>query len=141
MENRKLSEILSQISNLNVQVKNIEATSTKANPAAEMLISFVPVLALVLGSVLFFFFLFWQYKLGKMLVQNQQYRPNWLKNIKIFSLLFGINGTLLGLPLCLILLIIEKRVSYSLLGGLVPFCLGMGMLVFYSFIRNKIETK
>ena len=131
----ELDKILNQVSNLNLRLENLQTIST--NPTTEMIIGIVSIGVLLLGFVLFFFFLSWQYKLKETLIKSKQYQSNSMNNASILSLLFGISGTLLGFPLCFIILIIEKKVNYSLLGGLIPFSLGMGMLIYYFFTRKK----
>ncbi len=138
----KLNQILSQVSNLNMQFENlstISATPANTSVGTQVLLSIIPLVALTLGAVLFFFFLLWQYKLRKILIDSKQYDPNSIKNIKILSLLLGINGVLLGMPLCLVLYFIDG-INYSLLGGLIPLFLGVGMLIFYFLIR-QFEAK
>lgn len=145
MREEKLDEILFQISNLNqslVSMQGIIDSSLSQSPkssGSEILLSILPLVAITLGGVLFFFFLLWQYKLQKGLINSGQYKPNSVKSIRILSLLFGINGVLLGVPLILILFTVDGM-GYSVLGGLIPLCLGLGMLIFYSVIRQYPQS-
>ena len=136
MEATKLDEILHQISSLNNQISQM-ATYSQKSTVAEVLLNLTPIVALSLGGILLFFFLLWQYKLRRALIQSGQYTAFIsLKKIRILSVLFGINGILLGSCLSLVFLLLNG-INYSLLGGLIPLSLGFGMIIFYCITRKQ----
>lgn len=107
-----------------------------ANPTAQVLLSLVPVLGVVFGTVLLFFFLLWQYKLKKELIRKGQYEPSFGKNLRKLSLLTGSLSIMTGIPLTILLTVLEG-ISYSLLGGLIPLAAGAGLLLF-AFLGDRM---
>ncbi|MCR9145266.1 MAG: hypothetical protein NXI24_23710 [bacterium] len=105
--------------------------------ASEILLSLVPLLGVVLGCVLLFFFFLWQYRIRRELIRTGQHQPMFVTNIRILSLLIGLLGIAVGLPMTLLFILIEG-VTYVLLGGLLPFFVGIGFLIFYALTRGHV---
>ncbi len=103
--------------------------------AAQVLVSLVPMLGVIFGSTLLFFFLLWQYRLRKELIRTNQYVPTFFPHIRSLSLLFGSLSVAAGLPLTLLLFMIDG-LTYGLLEGLIPLSVGGGLFLFYYLHRE-----
>lgn len=104
--------------------------------AAEILLSLVPMVGIIFGTTLMFFFLLWQYRLRREVIRSGKYEPAFFRNIRVLSLLFGSLSVATGIPLT-VLLVVMNGVSYSLLGGLIPLSTGLGLFLFYYLYREN----
>jgi hypothetical protein len=103
--------------------------------AAQVIISIIPIVGIVMGSVVIFFYLLWNYRQKSLLIKAGQYRkPEF--DLKSFSLLTGILLTCVGIALTVLLSILEGA-SYGLLGGIIPLSMGVGLLAFYVIKRGE----
>ena len=107
--------------------------------APEIILSLVPVMGIVFGCVLLFFFFLWQYKIRKELIRSGQHQPMFVTNIRMLSLLIGLLGVSSGLPMTFLFLLIEG-VTYALLGGLLPLFAGIGFIIFYGMTRTRTRS-
>lgn len=128
-----LTEVLEQLKVLNEQLKVLAGTH---HPAADVILSIVPLLGVVLGSVLLFFFFLWQYKLKKERIRTGTFVPGFTKHLRSFALLIGCLSISAGLPMTMIFLMLDGK-SYSMLGGIVPFSCGIGLILFYYISRQR----
>jgi len=102
--------------------------------AAQVIISIIPIVGIVMGSVVVFFYLLWHHKRRTLLIKAGQYqRPNF--DLLSFSLLAGLLLTTVGLALT-VFLAIALRISYGLLGGIIPLAVGIGLLTYYGIRRS-----
>lgn len=99
---------------------------------AEVLISSLPLVAVVVLGILFFFNLLWDYKKSRLIIERGGTPPP--KNIEEKILLIGIVSLFVGLGL-MVFFIIYAGLSDSLLGGIIPTMVGMGIIVHYLFIH------
>ncbi len=106
--------------------------------AAQIIIAIIPIVAIVMASVLIFFYLLWRHKQIICQIQTKTYTPIQF-NIKTFCLILGILLSIVGLVLSILFLHLEG-VSYVLLGGLVPTGCGIGLLIYY-IISYKLENR
>lgn len=105
------------------------------SPAAQVIVSCVPIVGLVLIFVLIFFALLWHHREVKLQIKNETYSPfefNW----KAFTFLSGLSLIAVGLVLSLMFYAM-KGLSWGLLGGLIPLALGIVFLIFYQFLKNE----
>lgn len=105
------------------------------NNTAQILITVLPIVAIVALTILLFFFLLWRHRETMCLIKMNNYKEH-IFNYKVFSLLAGIILSAVGLVLTIVFLFASKNM-YSLLGGLIPLVLGIGLLIFYTIIKNK----
>ena len=106
--------------------------SAVVSPAAQLIIAaIIPIVGIVIGGVLIFFYLLWRHREISLQIKLGSYRPTQF-NLKLFSLLTGLLLTGIGLVLTLLLGIIQGF-SYPLLGGLLPLIIGISFLVFFKF--------
>lgn len=103
--------------------------------AAQIIISIIPIVGIVFGGTLVFFYLLWRHKQILMQVKTGNYKPSNF-DLKIFSLMLGILLTGVGSVLTLFFALMNG-LSYQMLGGLIPFVLGICLLIFYRFCPGK----
>ena len=106
-----------------------------ATPAAQVIISVIPIVGIVIGGTVIFFYLLWRHIQIKLLIKSGNYKPVHF-DIRLFTLLTGILLTGVGLVLTFLILIIEGF-NYPLLGGLIPLTIGICLLIFYKVYKNS----
>ncbi|MDR3200473.1 MAG: hypothetical protein LBT68_03340 [Spirochaetales bacterium] len=106
-----------------------------ASRAAQVLIAIIPIVGIVMGSVIIFFWLLWGHR-RKTLMIRQGMKSDFTFDIQTFSLLAGLLNLSVGLVLTIFFLA-KEGFAYSLLGGLVPLSVGISLMIFYAF-RQKI---
>lgn len=107
--------------------------TASAVPAAQVIVSVIPIVGIVMGAVVVFFYLLWRHREIVRQIQAGLYkRP--VFDLYLFSVLTGYLLTGSGLVLSVLFACIEG-ISYTLLGGLIPFALGAGLLAFYYTTR------
>ena len=99
--------------------------------AAQVLISIIPIVGISLGGVVVFFWLLWNHRERKLLIQQGAWTPAHF-DIDVVSLLSGLLLTAVGIVLTILILIVDG-VGYPLLGGLVPLSAGVSLLIFVRF--------
>lgn len=119
----------------------IESSSAQATAAAQIILAVVPIVGIVMGAVVIFFYLLWRHRQIVRLITIGEYkRP--VFDLYLFSILTGFLLTGTGLVLSLLFIFIEG-LSYALLGGLIPFALGISLVAFYFVTRpdsKRIES-
>lgn len=103
--------------------------------AAQVILAIVPIVGIVIGGILIFFYLLWRHRQITLQVKTGNYKPSKF-NLKIFSLLLGILLTGVGLVLTSFFALMNG-LSYQVLGGLIPFTLGICLLNFYKFYPEQ----
>ncbi|MDR1239615.1 MAG: hypothetical protein LBK27_05850 [Treponema sp.] len=102
--------------------------------AAQVLIAIIPIVGIVMGSVVIFFYLLWNHRRRTLLIKAGQYRrPEF--DLLSFSLLTGLLLGSVGLALT-VFLGITGGANYGLLGGIIPLSIGAGLLIFYGIKRG-----
>ncbi|EEV19495.1 hypothetical protein E4N71_03095 [Treponema vincentii] len=106
--------------------------------AVQIIIAVIPIVGIVMGSVLVFFYFLWRHQQIMLQIKTNTYiRP--VFNVRLFCLLLGIMLTVIGSVLfCLFYFI--AGAGYILLGGLIPLALGISLTLFYTITqrsRNK----
>jgi len=105
------------------------------SPTAQVIIAIIPIVGIVMGSAVIFFYLLWNHRRRTLLIKAGQYsRPNF--DLLTFSLLAGLLLTAVGVALTVLLSIIVGA-TYGLLGGIIPLAMGSGLLVFYAIKRSE----
>lgn len=103
--------------------------------AAQVLISIVPIVGIVMGCVVIFFYLLWNYKQKvKMIEKGLLERNNF--NIDAFSILVGLILLSIGTSL-VVFFVIKEGFSYGVLSGLIPLSIGVSFIIFF-IIRLKL---
>jgi len=101
--------------------------------AAQVLIAVIPIVGIVMGSVVVFFYLLWNHRRRTLLIKAGHYaRPDF--DLLTFSLLTGLLLGSVGLTLTVFLAVVSGP-TYGLLGGIIPLSMGIGLLAFH-FIKR-----
>ena len=100
---------------------------------AQVLIAIIPIVGIVMGSVVIFFYLLWNHRQRTLLIKAGQYKKQEF-DFHSFSLLSGLLLCAVGIALTVLLVIIEG-VSYGLLGGIIPLSVGIGLFAHYMIKR------
>ncbi len=109
--------------------------SVITTPAAQVIISIIPIVGIVVGGVLLFFALLWHHLEVKRRIQTNNFNPpkfDW----ESFSLLAGLLLTGVGFVLTILFILLEGK-SYALLGGLIPLATGLMLMIYYKIKPNK----
>ena len=102
--------------------------------AAQVVISVIPIVGIVMGSVVVFFYLLWNHKRRTLLIKAGQYqRPEF--DLLTFSLLAGLLLSAVGFALT-VFLAIALGANFGLLGGIIPLAVGIGLLTYYGIRRS-----
>lgn len=96
--------------------------------AAQVMITVIPIVAIVLGAVIIFFFLLWRHKQHMRLIERG-IQPAGV-DLKSFSLLAGLISGGVGFVLS-VFFVVADGATYSLLGGLIPLAVGLSLLAYY----------
>ena len=103
--------------------------------AVQIIIAVIPIVGIVMGSVLVFFYFLWRHKQIMLQIKTNTYiRPT--VNIRLFCLLLGIMLTVIGCVLFGLFYFIAGP-GYILLGGLIPLALGISLPLFYTIPRRR----
>jgi hypothetical protein len=103
--------------------------------AAQVIISLVPIVGIVMGAVIAFFYLLWAHREKVRLIERGLYEPRRI-DPEAFSLLAGLLLLGVGAVLTILFLAIQGA-SFALLGGLIPLAAGASFLAFYLVRRNR----
>jgi len=104
--------------------------------AAQVIITIIPIVGIVMGAVIIFFYLLWNHRRRTLMIKAGQYnRPDF--DLLSFSLLGGLLLGSVGLTLTVFLAVITGP-TYGLLGGLIPLSMGVGLLAYYC-IRHRAK--
>jgi len=102
--------------------------------AVQIIIAIIPIVGIVMGSGVVFFYLLWNHRRRVLLIKAGQYQsPSF--DVLTFALLAGILLASVGLGVT-IFLVIALGVSYGLLGGIIPLSAGIGLLIYYGIRRG-----
>ncbi len=110
-----------------------------AVPAAQIILAIIPIVGIVMGAVVVFFYLLWRHRQIVRQIERGSYRRP-VFDLYVFSVLAGFLLTGTGLVLSLLFLVIEG-VSYTLLGGLLPFAIGISLLGFFFATRQYSKQR
>ena len=100
---------------------------------AQVLIASIPVVAVALLAVLTFFFILWDYKKHRAMIERGiAPKP---RNLDDKLLLIGIVSLFVGIGL-LVFFSLKTGLSNSLLGGIIPTASGMGIITYYILIQQ-----
>jgi hypothetical protein len=102
--------------------------------SAQVIIAIIPIVGIVMGATVIFFYLLWNHRRKVLLIKAGQYtRPDF--DLLPFSLLAGLLLGSVGAALTIFLAIVQGP-NYGLLGGIIPFSIGVGLLVYYGIKRG-----
>lgn len=102
--------------------------------AVQIIVSIIPIVGIVMGCTVIFFYLLWNYKLKVHLIQKGLYTRSEF-DLVVFSLFAGLILFTLGLAL-IVFFIIKDGFSYGVLSGLIPCSIGAGLIIFSRICYN-----
>ena len=102
-------------------------------PGAQILIASIPVVAVVLLAVLTFFFILWDYRRIRLIVERGGTPVP--RNIDEKLLLIGIVALFVGVGL-LVFFALKTGLSDALLGGIIPTTAGLGIITYYVIVHR-----
>ncbi len=105
------------------------------SPAAQVIISIIPIVGIVMGSVVIFFYLLWNHRQKVRIIEKGIYKKTDF-DIDLFSLLAGLILFSVGISLVLFFLV-KEGLSYGVLSGLIPMTIGISFIIFF-IIRYKL---
>lgn len=95
--------------------------------AVQIIVSIIPIVSIVMGSVLIFFYFFWTYKERRLMIEKGILKQNPF-DFELFCLSTGF--VLSGIGICLTLFFyLKEGFNYSLLSGLIPLAIGVSLLL------------
>ncbi len=97
--------------------------------AAQIIISIIPLAGIAIGGTVVLLSVLWRHTERKMQIKSGSLKPSNF-NYKAYVLLIGLLLTGIGLMLSLFFLA-TNGFSSSMLGGLMPFTIGVCLLIFY----------
>ncbi|MDR0323654.1 MAG: hypothetical protein LBI12_04315 [Treponema sp.] len=104
---------------------------------AQVIIAIIPIVGIVMGCAVIFFYILWDHRRKTLLIKTGQYnRP--VFDLFSFSLLSGALLSGVGAALTVLLSIIEGA-SYGLLGGIIPLSMGAGLISYY--VIKRVEKR
>ena len=108
-------------------------------PAAQVIMSLFPIIGVIMATFLLFFYILWHHKQTVLLIKTGMYKPSKMDFLNI-CLLSGILLLILGLALTIFFIAIERR-DYTLLLGLLPFSIGLSLLIYYKLSDKTKKTE
>jgi len=105
--------------------------------AAQVIVTIIPIVGIVMGCTVVFFYLLWSYKLKVHMIEKGIFTRVPF-DMDTFSLLAGLVLFILGLVLTIFFLV-KDGFSYDVLSGLIPVSIGVSLLIFF-IVRFKIKS-
>lgn len=103
--------------------------------AAQVMITIIPIVGIVTGGAVIFFFLLWRHR-QRMELIKQGKQPIDPIDLRTFSMLAGLVSGAVGFVLT-IFIMVKDGATYSLLGGLIPLSVGVSLVVFSMLKSNE----
>lgn len=104
--------------------------------AAQVIVTIIPIVGIVMGSIIIFFYLYWHHKQKIMMIEKNLFKKSDF-DIDSFSIFSGLILVSTGAVLMIFFLLMEG-LSYSLLSGLVPLSIGCSLIIFF-IIRINLK--
>ncbi|MBQ4377943.1 MAG: hypothetical protein II821_01935 [Treponema sp.] len=109
------------------------------SPAAQVILSLIPIVGIAIGGIVIFFALLWIHHERKLRLKSGAVQKSNF-NYRAATLLLGLLLTGIGLMLTLFFALFAG-ITPSLLGGLIPFTIGICLLIFYRLCDWKNDTR
>jgi hypothetical protein len=110
----------------------------EASSVAQIIFASIPIVGIVMGAVVVFFYLLWSHRRKMLLIKAGQYsRPEF--DLLSFSLLTGLLLSCIGIALT-VFLTLALGLNYGILGGIIPLAIGIGLLGYYAIRRSDRGT-
>jgi len=99
----------------------------------KIILFLVPIFGIVFGTTLLFFLFYWWHKQRIEIIRSNLYKQEKF-DLRLYSFFLGLLLTFTGLSISIVFILVLGR-SLALLGGLIPFGIGLGLLTFYKTTR------
>lgn len=109
------------------------------SPAAQVIISLIPIVGIFIGGTVIFFALLWLHHENKQKIKSGE-KAHSTFNYRAAALLCGLLLTGIGFMLT-VFFTLFSGISPSLLGGLIPFTIGICLLLFYRLYDWNNDTR
>jgi hypothetical protein len=119
---------------LSLSALTAQETSRGMVPGAQVLISTLPMIAIIVFGILAFFYLKWEHQKRMLIIEKGGELPPAKFNEKL--LLIGLLSLFIGIGLT-VFFIIQTGLSNALLGGIIPLTAGLGIITYIIIIRIK----
>ena len=119
---------------LSLSAQTAQEISRGMIPGAQVLISTLPLIAIIVFGVLTFFYLKWEHQKRMLIIEKGGELPPAKFNEKL--LLIGLLSLFIGIGLT-VFFIIQTGLSNALLGGIIPLTAGLGIITYIMIIRIK----
>ncbi len=103
-------------------------------PSAQVLIASLPLVAVVLLAILTFFFILWDYRHKRLVIERGGTPVP--RNLDEKLLLIGIVALFVGVGL-LVFFALKTGLSDALLGGIIPTTAGLGIITYYVLVQRR----
>jgi len=120
-------------------IQTLIAQCKASGTAAEVILAIVPMVAIIFGTALLFFFILYNYKLRKERIRLQMPTASTMAHLRFISLLAGCVAFTAGIPLTLYFVFTDPR-HPGILGGLIPLTAGLGLVAFFYLSKNATEN-
>lgn len=97
--------------------------------AVNIIVSVIPIVGIVMGGVVIFFYLFWSHRQRMLMIEKGLLTRRHF-DLRLFSLLLGLVLMGIGASLTLFFLL-KEGLAYSVLSGLIPLGIGVSLLLFF----------
>ena len=102
--------------------------------AVQLIIALIPIVGIIMGAVVVFFYLLWNHRRRTLLIKAGHYNSP-VFDLLSFSLLAGLLLVSLGVALTVLLAIVIGP-TLGLLGGVIPLAIGAGLFAYYWIKRG-----
>ena len=106
--------------------------------AAQVIVTVIPIVGIVMGSIVIFFYLFWNHRQKMLLIEKNLYRRPDI-DMNSFSLFAGLITSGVGVSLAVFYLI-KEGISYGMLSGLIPLSVGISLILFF-IVRIRMDKR
>jgi hypothetical protein len=97
--------------------------------AAQVIVTIIPIVGIVMGCGVVFFYLLWNFQAKKSMIEKGIYKKTEF-DIDTFSLFSGLILTGIGISL-LLFFYLKQGLSYGILSGLIPCSVGLSLIAFF----------
>lgn len=105
------------------------------SPAAQVVISVIPLAGILFASSIVFFALLWKHRENMLRIEKGSYEPPKI-DLGGFALLLGLCLVATGLVLSVMFALLE-HLSWGLLGGLLPLAVGLALVVYHQLSKRQ----
>ena len=107
----------------------INIIQTKDGETYKLVIYLIPLFGIVFGTTLLWSIFYWWHKQRVELIRSGLYKPTQF-DLRAFYFFIGLLLTFIGLVLSIVFILVLGK-TMTMLGGLLPLAIGLGLLTYY----------